>query len=58
MITNPWDAIGWLLLVTLGPMLVIATVLYIFAVFHIILTAIRSPKESTKPKERHLRAVD
>lgn len=58
MITNPWDAIGWLLLVTLGPMLVIATVLYIFAVFHILMNAVKGPKEADKPKERHLRAVD
>lgn len=56
MIDNPWDILGWLLVVTIGPLLILGATAFIAAFIGALINLARKRPE-TKP-ERHLKAVD
>lgn len=56
MIDEPWTILGWLLVVTIGPVLVISATAFVAAVIGAIINLARKTP-NTKP-ERHLKAVD
>lgn len=56
MIENPWTVLGWLLVVTIGPVLIIGATAFVAAVVGALISLARKTPEA-KP-ERHLKAVD